>query len=466
MMTELGIVADDVTGGTTVGALLAREGIEPTLCYDARTMADIVSPNEDVIITSTDSRAMKPEEAYKAVREATQSLLSLGATQFSKRIDTTMRGNIGAEVEGMLSALNDDYVALVVPAMPQSKKVMIGGYLLIDSIPLAMTDVAHDVRTPVVLSDVRNLVQSQMKQKVAYVPVDDVVLGAHTIAAQLLLQQARGCRVFVIDAATLQEIQWIAEAVVDLGWKVVAVDPGPFTLALAMRHNSIHPSPRPDRSVRTEASKSDKGIVLTCAGSATKTTRMQMMRLAAEPGTAVLSVDPMKLISNKPSVCSEEMQRVKEQARQILSSSSHQPRVVLLAVDNALEDKLPAKPDELTKISGLPAEEASNLITEKFSEVARTVANIVTPERCAGFYLTGGDTTVRFCKAIEAQGLHMVDYLIPQVDQSVIVGGPFSGTPVICKGGLTGVEETSLQVVNRLFDQQHVQINQSEKATI
>lgn len=245
MMTELGIVADDVTGGTTVGALLAREGIEPTLCYDARNMADIVSPDEDVIITSTDSRAMKPEEAYKAVREATQSLLSLGATQFSKRIDTTMRGNIGAEVEGMLSALDDDYVALVVPAMPQSKKVMIGGYLLIDSIPLAMTDVAHDVRTPVVLSDVRNLVQSQMKQKVAYVPVDDVVLGAHIIAAQLLLQRARGCRVFVLDAATLQEIQWIADAVVDLGWKVVAVDPGPFTLALAMRHNSIHPSPSP-----------------------------------------------------------------------------------------------------------------------------------------------------------------------------------------------------------------------------
>ena len=121
-MTELGIVADDVTGGTTVGALLAREGIEPTLCYDTQTMANILSPDEDVIITSTDSRAMKPVKAYKAVRKATQSLLSLGATQFSKRIDTTMRGNIGAEVEGMLSVLDDDYVALVVSAMPQSKK--------------------------------------------------------------------------------------------------------------------------------------------------------------------------------------------------------------------------------------------------------------------------------------------------------------------------------------------------------
>lgn len=96
MMAELGIVADDVTGGTTVGALLAREGIEPTLCYDARTMADSMGPDENVIITSTDSRAMKPEAAYKAVREAAQSLLSLGATQFSRLIDTTTRGSIGS----------------------------------------------------------------------------------------------------------------------------------------------------------------------------------------------------------------------------------------------------------------------------------------------------------------------------------------------------------------------------------
>ena len=35
----------------------------------------------------------------------------------------------------MLSGLDADYVASLVLAMPQSKKVMIGGYLLIDSIP-------------------------------------------------------------------------------------------------------------------------------------------------------------------------------------------------------------------------------------------------------------------------------------------------------------------------------------------
>lgn len=243
-----------------------------------------------------------------------------------------------------------------------------------------MTDVAHDVRTPMVLSDVRDLVQSQKEQKVAYVPADDVVLGAHTIAAQLLLR-ARGCRVFVIDAVTFDEIQWIADAVVDLGWKVVAVDPGPFTLALDWRHKSIHPSTRPSRSMRTEPDEFDNGIVLTCAGSATETTRMEMIRLSAEPGSAVLSVDPMKLISNQPLVSRKEVERVEEQAKRIFSPSSTLLRVLLLAVDNTMEDKLPANPDELTKISGLAAEDASNLITEKFSEVACTVANIVTLQR-------------------------------------------------------------------------------------
>ncbi|MBP8918299.1 MAG: hypothetical protein KBG85_01185, partial [Micropruina sp.] len=54
-------------------------------------------------------------EAYERVRQATQELVAAGARQFTKRIDTTCRGGIGPEVEGMLSALPDDYIAIMVP---------------------------------------------------------------------------------------------------------------------------------------------------------------------------------------------------------------------------------------------------------------------------------------------------------------------------------------------------------------
>lgn len=122
--------------------------------------------------------------------------------------------------------------------------------------------------------------------------------------------------------------------------------------------------------------------------------------------------------------------------------------------------------DQLAVKTGLSANDASNLITKRFSELARTLADIIGARRCAGFYLTGGDTMLAVCKALETYGLKMMDYLIPQVDQSVLVGGPFDGAPVICKGGLTGMELTAVEGVNRVFDEHHVHATNTKKELV
>lgn len=57
------------------------------------------------------------------------------------------------------------------------------------------------------------------------------------------------------------------------------------------------------------------------------------------------------------------------------------------------------------------------------------------------------------CRALDAHGIRLVDYVIPQADQGVILGGPFDSVPVIGKGGLTGGPMTAVQCVNRIFDE-------------
>jgi uncharacterized protein YgbK (DUF1537 family) len=91
-------------------------------------------------------------------------------------------------------------------------------------------------------------------------------------------------------------------------------------------------------------------------------------------------------------------------------------------------------------------------LTQRLGELARLVCDVVGPQRTSGLYLTGGDTVVRVWQAIGADGIRLTDYVIPQVDQSQIVGGPFDGIPVVCKGGLTGDDITAVQAINRLFD--------------
>ena len=55
----------------------------------------------------------------------------MGARYFQKRIDTTMRGGIGVEIDAMLDQLSEDTVAVVVPAMPQSRRIS-GGWIFRD----------------------------------------------------------------------------------------------------------------------------------------------------------------------------------------------------------------------------------------------------------------------------------------------------------------------------------------------
>ncbi|MBR7249905.1 four-carbon acid sugar kinase family protein, partial [Klebsiella variicola] len=85
---------------------------------------------------------------------AVKPLQVCGAHYFSERNYTTLRGGIGFEVDVMLEHLAQEAVAVVVQAVPKSRRSRVGGYSLIDAVALAGADVAQDVRSPVTESGV------------------------------------------------------------------------------------------------------------------------------------------------------------------------------------------------------------------------------------------------------------------------------------------------------------------------
>ena len=58
------------------------------------------APEVDVLSYSTDSRGVAPQEAYRRVNDAF-TRLGKGADFCNKRIDSTLRGNIGAEIDAI-----------------------------------------------------------------------------------------------------------------------------------------------------------------------------------------------------------------------------------------------------------------------------------------------------------------------------------------------------------------------------
>lgn len=441
-MPLIGAVADDLTGATTTGVLLARSKARTTVFFNEEAAQKAEKTDElDAILISSNSRALPADEAYEKVRSATLALKHMGVKYFSKRIDTTLRGGVGVEIDAMLNQLADDALAVVVPAMPQSRRILVGGYSVIDGTALINTPVAQDVRTPVRENYIPRLLEKQTKHKVGLATLDKVLGGIASIKAALQEKREEGCRVIVVDSITLEDVEHIAQACVELEWNVVAVDPGPFTSKLAYYRGIIE---KEEANLPPQADERGK-TVLIAAGSATPVTKKQMEILCEDSRHIRISVEPVPLIEGGD-ISLAEAHKAADKAIELLESPAP-PRAILF--ETALHGQLLNLEEEDKKrqyADGMSA----NRINAGLGMIVSLVLEKVGKSKIAGLYTTGGDTMVNVCYQLGVECIEMVDYLIAQTDIGRLVGS-YDGLPIVGKGGLTGNDNTACDIVTRLF---------------
>lgn len=444
-MPLIGSVADDLTGATTTGVLLARSRARTAVFFNVEAATKAEGSDElDAIIISSNSRPLPAEEAYEKVKDATIALKGMGVKYFQKRTDTTMRGGIGVEIDAMLDQLSEDTVAVVVPAMPQSRRILVGGYSVIDGVALVNTPVAQDVRTPVKENYIPRLLSGQTRRKVGLVTLDSVLAGEEEIKKALNSQREDGCQVIVVDAITLEDVERIAQACIALEWDVVSVDPGPFTSKLAFYRNLIEVE---DVNLPPQGDETGK-TVLIAAGSATPVTKKQMEILCQDERHVRISVDPVALIEGGKAAL-DEAYRVVHKAAELLEKEER-PRAILF--ETALHGEILNLDEEDAK-RGYAGGMSANRINAGLGTIISQLLEIVGKEKIAGLYTTGGDTMVNVCYQLGVECIEVLDYVIPQTDIGRLIGSPYSGLPVVGKGGLTGNDNTACDIVTRLFNE-------------
>ena len=400
-----------------------------------------------LILTLARQRSGEMAQRYHQAREqvsaAVKQLQARGAHYFTKRIDTTLRGGIGFEIDAMLEQLPLETVAVVVPAMPQSRRILVGGYSVIDSVALSRTDVARDVRTPVTESWVPGLLAAQTHHQVGHIALASVMKGEEQLQRDLQEQQQRGVRVIVVDAITVDDVDAIAGAVVALNWNVLAVDPGPFTERLAVRRGLM----REARSSATASSGAEnpRGSILVVAGSATPVTKKQLQHLIAnDERVCHIPVDAELLVDRK-NAAEIEVNRVVQHARQCVPAQQN----AIFVFESALTGRLLNLQEEEQRF-GLAHGQAAENINQGLGNIVREVLNCAAGE-IKGLYMTGGDTMVNVLKELGATGIEMIDYVIPQTDMVRIIGGDYAGLICVGKGGLTGPEDIISTIVERIY---------------
>ncbi|WP_032092554.1 MULTISPECIES: four-carbon acid sugar kinase family protein [Pasteurellaceae] len=444
-MPVIGVIADDLTGATTTGVLLARSGSKTTVFFNTEAAQKLNSEmDSESVLISTNSRPLMKHEAYKYVQDATSVLKNMGVQFFTKRIDTTMRGGIGVEIDAMLDLLSEDFIAVVVPAMPQSRRIMVGGYSVIDGVALTSTPVAQDVRTPVKEGYIPALLATQTHRKIGLIGLNDVMHGIYDIKIALMEQIKQGNQIIVVDAITLEDVSNIAHACLLLENNILAVDPGPFTVALNFHRGIIH---KEEPNIPKNGDKCAEGkTALVVAGSATSVTKLQMEALCRDKRNAVISVDPLLLIEGGE-IADKEAKRIINRVKNYMSDKQP-PRAILL--ETALHGPLLNLNEEDEKRNYIHGESAER-INAGLGTIIAEIFSVVGFERFAGIYATGGDTMVNICNQLDVSAIEVIDYVIPQADVGRLIGKFNNSMPIIGKGGLTGNENTACEIVDRLF---------------
>ena len=203
-------LADDATGALETGAQFAAQGIETMVSFRGAPGAFPATP---AAVIDTETRHAPARQARNITRSWTLEARRRGIGRLYKKTDSTLRGNIAAEFEGMREAFPE--AALVyVPAYPKLSRRVRGGRLYLGELPLTETHFARDPRNPVREDRIPEL----------------LACGARSVEAGTLRQQLSGDErcVLVCDAETDQDLQSIAAVLRDCVRPLIVAGPGGF----------------------------------------------------------------------------------------------------------------------------------------------------------------------------------------------------------------------------------------------
>ena len=101
-MAQCIVIADDLTGANATGVLLTKMNYQAYTVMNPAAVSPETIEGSDCVLYPTDSRGISPEEAYQRTYDAVKLLASPEVVVYGKRIDSTLRGNLGRETDAML----------------------------------------------------------------------------------------------------------------------------------------------------------------------------------------------------------------------------------------------------------------------------------------------------------------------------------------------------------------------------
>jgi uncharacterized protein YgbK (DUF1537 family) len=403
---RLAVLADDVTGGCDAGVQFARRGAATRVYLELPPVPAIAG----VSVIVHHSRGDSPEEAGRKVEQACDWIAASGANLCYKKIDSTLKGNVGSELEAIRNRFPDRLI-LVCPAFPEMDRIFLDGWLRVRS--------SEGIEPIHVLS----LLTSQGVAGLTHISQLGAAGASNVLVERIQQCETTGARIVAIDAVSKSHLRAIAEAAGQIvpqpllvgsaglasAWSELLLGAG-NSGASAAREPACRVSP-----VSSASGVSAAGPVVLCIGSTNPVTSQQLQLLA----------DTEKVLT--------------------IDSQRDDPREVLFALARGWH------------VAVLIHRDSADL-----PNLQPMVSAIVGTSCARGLLCSGGDTGRQVCTCLGVRAIQLVGEILPGLPWGTLEGGLADRVPICTKAGGFGNPEALCEAVSFLAGQPKSRGNRQE----
>ncbi|MFM2668516.1 four-carbon acid sugar kinase family protein [Vibrio mediterranei] len=410
-MPKLIVIADDFTGSNDTGVQLAKKGALVTVALNNEPISC------DIPVVNTESRARSSAEAASSVSSACEVYVELDTHVVFKKIDSTFRGNIGAELEAAAKSFGAKLV-VVAGAIPSAGRTTVDGRCLVNGVPVTDTEFATDPKTPVQFSQIDKIISSQSTLECRNMFLKDLRQGELDQAIDRIISGAHPV-VLIVDSETDDDLALIAKS-------LSSVSEGFVLVGAAGIANQL-----PKSLFLNEATPP----VLVLAGSMSEVTQQQVSH-CEQRGLAVIDVDAQEVWRNPDQAFS----KAACDAKRIIQSGRH------CAIRTSRDQAERQRAHEFCEQEQITGTDMANVVAGFFGRLGRVLMD---ENKLAGVLFTGGDIATAVAADIGADGYEIKGEVLPCVPF-----GNFTGhsIPVVTKAGGFGQPDSIERIIDFLKD--------------
>ena len=400
---KLGIVADDLTGAMDSSGYFASLGFSTVVVLDPNYSCDAA-----ILVTTTSSRAEAPEVACERVRRA---MHGMAGRVVYKKIDSTLRGNIGEELRVVAEAMASEKT-VVAPAFPAVGRTTVDGILLINGVPVAETQFASDPISPVKESSIPDLLEQSMNCRVGRVSIEEIESGPEALKQAI---DDKPESTVVCDVTEPSHLNGIARAAALAEGRWLLCGSGGLARELHVLLAGV------PEAGGIQPKKQPAGPALVVVGTRNQVAASQLNRAHDELGIPILNLETEKL--NTEEILSGRPESVLKEADALIDKGKG------IAITSTFSQYVPGLKQAMAAV------------------MAEIVAGVLASHEFAGLFLSGGDIALEVCRRVQVSAIQVNGEIEPGVPAGELIGGRYQGKRVVTKAGGFGTEEALVKSI-------------------